>query len=177
VARQDYLRKGLRYALALLPLLLLQGFVLGRLPLRGYYPALLPLFVAVVAGQEGSAVGAVAGIAAGFCTLAQSPAGGAPWIAVDALLGAVTGGVTGRPGIRGAFCKALLAGCTALLLLDAGRLAAVAAAGSFSLSGFAQTAGREGLATLAAFPLVFLLCHGTGRQGLKNPAAGRWTFS
>ena len=55
---KDFTVKWLAYALALLPVWLMECFLLSRYPLFGVKPMLLPLAVVAVATLEGGAAGA-----------------------------------------------------------------------------------------------------------------------
>mgnify|MGYP000712518133 CR=1 FL=1 len=53
MTRRDQIHKWFVYALALIPVWLLDEFVLNRIPLFGVIPMLLPLAVVAVAVLEG----------------------------------------------------------------------------------------------------------------------------
>ena len=54
MTRRDFIRKWTVYALGLLPIWLLDAYILPRMPLWGTVPMLLPLAVAAVAVLEGA---------------------------------------------------------------------------------------------------------------------------
>ena len=58
MTRQDLIHKWAVYALALLPVWLLDSCILPRFPLFGITPMLLPLALTAVAVLEGSGAGA-----------------------------------------------------------------------------------------------------------------------
>jgi len=66
MTRRALLHKWLIYALALIPIFLLDWAVLPRYPLFGVHPTLLPLAVAAVATLEGPIPGAGYGLATGL---------------------------------------------------------------------------------------------------------------
>ena len=65
MTRQDFILKWLFYALALLPVWWMDTFVLGRFPVLGVAPMLLPVAAVAVAVLEGALAGAGFGLAVG----------------------------------------------------------------------------------------------------------------
>lgn len=80
---RDYIKKWLFYALALLPIWILDSAVLSRYPVFGIRPTLLPLAVTAVATLEGSLGGAGFGLGVGLLWAATYS--DVPGIAVIAL--------------------------------------------------------------------------------------------
>ena len=66
MTRRDFIRKWLTYALALLPVWLLDCYILSRYRLWGTAPMLLPLAAAAVAVLEGAYAGTGFGLAVGL---------------------------------------------------------------------------------------------------------------
>ena len=66
MTRQDLIHKWAVYALALLPVWLLDSCILPRFPLFGVTPMLLPLALTAVAVLEGSGAGGGFGLAVGL---------------------------------------------------------------------------------------------------------------
>ena len=66
MTRQDQIIKWLCYALGLLPIWVLDAFLLGRWPVFGFTPMLLPLAVVSVAVLEGAKCGGVFGLGVGL---------------------------------------------------------------------------------------------------------------
>ena len=62
MTRQDFILKWLFYALALLPVWWMDTFVLGRFPVLGVAPMLLPVAAVAVAVLEGALAGAGFGL-------------------------------------------------------------------------------------------------------------------
>ena len=58
MTRRDQIHKWFVYALGLLPVWILDEFILTRIPLLGVVPMLLPIAVVAVAVQEGALAGA-----------------------------------------------------------------------------------------------------------------------
>ena len=75
MTRRDQTHKWFVYALALIPVWLLDEFVLNRIPLFGVIPMLLPLAVVAVAVLEGSVAGAGFGMAVGILWELAYPGG------------------------------------------------------------------------------------------------------
>ena len=75
MTRRDLFHKWLIYALALVPVWLMDAQILPRLPLFGVTPMLLPLAAAAVAVLEGAYAGAGFGLAVGLWWEAAYPGG------------------------------------------------------------------------------------------------------
>ena len=78
MTRRDLIHKWLVYALGLLPLWLLDDYILPRYPLFGVTPMLLPVAAAAVAVLEGAYAGAGFGMAA-CCGSWPTPEALAAW--------------------------------------------------------------------------------------------------
>ena len=74
---RDFCIKWLAYGLALLPVWLLELFVLSRYPFMGIKPMLLPLAAVAVAALEGPSGGAGFGLACAFAGRSSSNQSGA----------------------------------------------------------------------------------------------------
>src|SRR5699024_10834835 len=74
LTRRDLFHKWLIYALGLLPVWLLDAYLLPRYPLFGVTPMLLPLAVAAVAVSEGAYAGTGFGLAVGLLWEVAYPA-------------------------------------------------------------------------------------------------------
>lgn len=75
MTRRDLIHKWFVYALGLLPLWLLDDYILPRYPLFGVTPMLLPVAAAAVAVLEGAYAGAGFGMAVGPAVGAGLPGG------------------------------------------------------------------------------------------------------
>lgn len=91
MTRQAQIYKWFIYALALLPVWWLDAYVLGRYPLLGVTPLLLPVAVAAVGVLEGAAGGAGFGLGVGFLWAAVYPGAHAERILLLLLAGLTTG--------------------------------------------------------------------------------------
>ncbi|MFI3252993.1 MAG: rod shape-determining protein MreD [Eubacteriales bacterium] len=75
MTRQDYFHKWFAYSLGLLPIWLLDCYLLCRYPVYGTTPMLLPLTVAAVATMEGQMSGGIFGMWVGFLWETTYPGG------------------------------------------------------------------------------------------------------
>ncbi len=91
MTRRHLIHKWLQYTLALLPIWMLDCFVLGRYPIYGTTPMLLPLAVAAVATLEGSVAGAGFAMGVGFLWETTYPGGTGFLIFYLTLLGSLCG--------------------------------------------------------------------------------------
>ena len=93
MTRRDQIHKWFVYALALVPVWLLDEFVLNRVPLFGVVPMLLPLTVVAVAVLEGSVAGAGFGMAVGLLWELAYPGGSGILVFGMTLAGMLTGSI------------------------------------------------------------------------------------
>ena len=156
MTRRDFIHKWIVYALGLLPVWLLDAYILPRVPLWGTTPMLLPLAAAAVAVLEGAYSGTGFGLAVGLLWELAYPGGFGAMVFFLALAGMVMGAVS-QYALSQSFpgCLICSAGVLALLeLLRVGRRLFINAAG---LSSLLQVAVPEFLWSLAWTPLVWLL--------------------
>ena len=154
---KDFTVKWLAYALALLPVWLLEAFVLSRYPLFGVKPMLLPLCAVAVATVEGATAGAGFGLAVGvlFDAMAPDLIPGC-MILLFALLG-LGCGLLAQYVLRQDLIGHLICSALALCAIDAVRIALRLAAGVAGLGAMAPVAGKEILWSLCFVPGVYLL--------------------
>lgn len=109
------------YGVALLPVLILEVYVLNRFPLFGIRPMLLPLAAVTVAVLEGGVAGGSYGLFVGvLCdALYHGQSGG--WTLGIALLG-IAAGVTAQYRVRQNLVGCLICSVGALLALDTVRV-------------------------------------------------------
>lgn len=121
MTRHDFIMKWLVYGVALLPVLILEVYVLGRFPLFGVRPMLLVVATVAVAVLEGSAAGGGFGLFVGvLCdALYHGQSGG--WTLGIPLIG-IAAGVTAQYLVRQNLVGCLLCSVGALLVLDAIRV-------------------------------------------------------
>lgn len=156
MTRQDQMFKWFIYSLGLLPIWVLDAFLLGRWPLLGVSPILMPLTVAAVAVLEGATAGAGFGLGVGLLwALGYSGVGGGMVLFLT-----VSGALSGA-----AAQYALTQGFSGCLICSAGVLAALEGLrvirGLFiqlaPIPVLLELAGKEFLWTLAWTPLVYLI--------------------
>ena len=94
MTRRDLIHKWFVYALGLLPVWLLDAYILPRWPLWGVAPMLLPLAVAAVAVPEGAYAGTGFGMAVGLLWELAYPGGFGGLVFFLALAGMAMGAVS-----------------------------------------------------------------------------------
>lgn len=91
MTRRDLIHKWFVYALALLPVWLLDAYILPRYPLFGFTPTLLPVAAVTVAVLEGAYAGTGFGMAVGLLWEVAYPGGFGGSVFFLALMGTATG--------------------------------------------------------------------------------------
>ena len=94
MTRQDLIHKWLIYALGLVPVWLLDAYILPRFPVFGVSPMLLPAAVASVAVLEGALAGTGFGMAVGLLWELAYPGGFGGLVLFMALAGLLIGTVS-----------------------------------------------------------------------------------
>ena len=94
MTRRDLIHKWLVYAMGLLPLWLLDDYILPRYPLFGVTPMLLPVAAAAVAVLEGAYAGAGFGMAVGLLWELAYPGGFGGLVLGMALAGMAIGALS-----------------------------------------------------------------------------------
>ena len=156
MTRQNWLHKWLIYALGLLPVWLLDAYLLPRYPLFGVTPMLLPLAVAAVAVSEGAYAGTGFGLAVGLLWEVAYPAGFGGMVFGLALAGMAMGALA-QYALSQSFWGYLLCSAGVLILLDGLRIARGLFTNFASLPAMLQVAIPECLWSLAWTPLLWLL--------------------
>ena len=156
MTRRDQIHKWFVYALALIPVWLLDEFVLNRIPLFGVIPMLLPLAVVAVAVLEGSVAGAGFGMAVGILWELAYPGGFGGLVFGMALAGLLLGAAA-QYGLSQSFPGYLLCCGVLLAVLDLMRILRALLYDTAPLSVLLQTAVPECLLSLVWSPLVWLL--------------------
>ena len=156
MTRRDLFHKWLIYALGLLPVWLLDAYLLPRYPLFGVTPMLLPLAVAAVAVSEGAYAGTGFGMAVGLLWELAYPGGFGGLVFFTALLGTATGAAA-QYALSQTLPGCLLCSAGALGLLDALRVAGGLLNGRAGLPELLQVAVPEFCLSLAWTPLIYLL--------------------
>lgn len=163
MARQDWLRKWCTYALALLPIWLLDDFVLSRWTFLGISPILLPVAVTAVSTLEGVSGGAGFGLGAGLLWTAAYPGGNSLRVLALTLVGLLTGALAQHvlsQNFLGCFMGAVAAlgvleGLTVLSAVVTDRAPAMA---------LLQIAGLQILWSLCWMPLIYAIFYRVFRR-------------
>lgn len=156
MTRRDFIRKWTVYALGLLPIWLLDAYILPRMPLWGTVPMLLPLAVAAVAVLEGAYAGTGFGLAVGLLWELAYPEGFGGLVFYLALAGMAMGAVS-QYALSQSFAGCLICSAGVLGVLDLLRVARGLLVDLASLSDLLQVAAPEFFWSLAWTPLVWLL--------------------
>ena len=156
MTRRDFFHKWFVYALGLLPIWVLDAYILPRYPLMGVSPVLLPLAAAAVAVLEGAYAGTGFGLAVGLLWELAYPGGFGGQVFFLALAGMAMGAVS-QYALSQSFLGCLLCSAGVLGLLDLLRVAQRLFINAASLSDLLQVAAPEFLWSLAWTPPVWLL--------------------
>ena len=156
MTRRDLIHKWAVYALGLLPVWVLDAYILSRYPLWGISPMLLPLAVAAVAVLEGAYAGTGFGLAVGLLWELAYPGGFGGLVFYLALAGMAMGAVS-QYALSQSFAGCLICSAGGLGVLDLLRVARGLLVDLASLSDLLQVAAPEFFWSLAWTPLVWLL--------------------
>ena len=156
MTRRDFIHKWFVYALGLLPVWVLDAYILPRYPLWGTVPMLLPLAVAAVAVLEGAYSGTGFGLAVGLLWELAYPGGFGGQVFFLALAGMAMGAVS-QYALSQSFLGCLLCSAGVLGLLDLLRVGLRLFINAAGLTALLQVAVPEFLWSLAWTPLVWLL--------------------
>ena len=156
MTRRDLFHKWAVYALGLLPVWVLDAYILSRYPLWGTSPMLLPLAVAAVAVLEGAYAGTGFGLAVGLLWELAYPGGFGGLVFYLALAGMAMGAVS-QYALSQSFAGCLICSAGVLGVLDLLRVARGLLVDLASLSDLLQVAAPEFFWSLAWTPLVWLL--------------------
>lgn len=156
MTRRDLIHKWLVYALGLLPVWLLDAYILPRVPLWGTVPMLLPLAAAAVAVLEGASSGTGFGMAVGLWWELAYPGGFGGLVFYLALAGMAMGAVS-QYALNQSFLGCLICSAGVLGLLDCLRVVRMLFINAAGLPDLLQVAIPEFFWSLAWTPLVWLL--------------------
>ena len=156
MTRRDLFHKWFIYTLGLLPVWVLDAYILPRYPLMGVSPVLLPLAVAAVAVLEGAYAGTGFGLAVGLLWELAYPGGFGALVLYLAVAGMLMGAVS-QYALSQSFPGCLICSAGVLGLLDLLRVARGLLTSAAGLSELLQVAVPEFLWSLAWTPLVWLL--------------------
>ena len=154
MTRQDFLIKWLVYALALIPVLILDLYLFPRIPLLKVAPALLPVAAITVAVLEGPTGGAGYGLFVGILADALIP--GTPGAMTFALsfLG-ICAGAAARYGIQQNLIGCLICSGGSLVFINLVRVAILFLRNTAPLVPLLLTALGEIFWSLVFLPLVY----------------------
>ena len=156
MTRQDYLYKWFWYAMALLPVWLLEFLIFPSLPVSVIRPVLLPVAVAAAALLEGPRAGAWYGLTAGLLFYASLPGEGV-WLVPLLALGGFLVGTASLAGLTPGFPGCLLCSAGILALLDLMRLFSRLSEEGTGLIPLLRVAGSELCVSLLFVAPIYLL--------------------
>lgn len=163
MTRRDFIHKWLVYALGLLPVWLLDAYILPRYPLYGASPMLLPLAAAAVSVLEGAYSGTGFGLGVGLLWEAAYPGGFGGLVFFLALAGMAMGAVS-QYALSQTFVGCLICAAGTVGLLELLRIARGLLTNAAPLSALLEAATPEFLWSLAWTPLVWLLFRAVYRK-------------
>ena len=170
MTRRDFIHKWLVYALGLLPVWLLDAYILPRYPLYGASPMLLPLAVAAVAVLEGAYSGTGFGLGVGLLWELAYPGGFGGLVLFLALAGMAMGAVS-QYALSQSFIGCLICAAGTVGLLELLRIARGLLTNAAPLSALLEAAAPEFLSSMAWTPLVWLLFRAVYRKVGGNKLA------
>lgn len=156
MTRRDQIHKWLIYSLGLLPVWLLDAYILPRYPIAGISPMLLPLAAAAVAVLEGAYAGTGFGMGIGLLWELTYPGGFGGLVFGMALAGMLMGAVS-QYALSQSFPGCLICSAGILAALDGLRIARGLLVHAAQLSELLQVAVPEFLYSLVWTPLIWLL--------------------
>ena len=156
MTRRDFIHKWFVYTLGLLPVWVLDAYILPRYPLQGTIPMLLPLAAAAVAVLEGAYSGTGFGLAVGLLWELAYPGGFGGLVFFLALAGMVMGAVS-QYALSQSFAGCLICSAGLLGVLELLRIARMLLVSDAGVPVLLQVAVPEFLWSLAWTPLVWLL--------------------
>lgn len=156
MTRRDLFHKWFVYALGLLPVWMLDAYILPRYPLFGVSPMLLPLAAAAVAVLEGAYAGTGFGLAMGLLWELAYPGGFGGLVFYLAVAGMLMGAVS-QYALSQSYPGCLICAAGVLGTLDLLRVARGLLVDAAGLPGLLQVAVPEFFWSLVWSPLVWLL--------------------
>lgn len=156
MTRRDHMIKWLAYVLALLPILVLDLFLLPWFPIFGTIPTLLPVAAVTVAVLEGPAAGAGFGLLVGVLSDALIPGTAGAMTLGLSLLG-LAAGAAARYGVRQNFLGCLICSAGALTVIDLVRVIVSLLGGAAALPALLAVALPEIFWSLVFAPLIYAI--------------------
>ena len=156
MTRRDQIHKWFVYALGLLPVWILDEFILTRIPLLGVVPMLLPIAVVAVAVQEGALAGAGFGMAVGLLWELAYPGGFGGLVFGMTLAGMLTGSIA-QYALSQSFVSCLLCSAGVLCMIDGARILRYLFVQAETLDVLLRVAASEIVVSLCFTPFIYLL--------------------
>lgn len=156
MTQRDFILKWLLYALGLLPILVLEVYILPWFPIFGIIPTLLPVAAVTVAVLEGPVAGAGFGLFVGVLSDALVPGLPGAMTFGLALLGLLAG-TTARYGVRQDLLGCLICSAGALTAIGVLRVLFSLLRGLASLWALLAVALPEILISLCFLPLIYAI--------------------
>ncbi len=163
MTRRDLFHKWAVYGLGLLPVWLLDAYILSRYPLLGVTPMLLPLAAAAVAVLEGARAGTGFGLAVGLLWELAYPGGFGGLVFGMALAGMAMGALA-QYALSQSFPGHLVCSACLLLALDGLRVVRGLLTHAASLPALLRVAAPEILWSMAWALPVWLLFRAIHRR-------------
>ena len=160
MTRGDFFYKWFWYAVALVPICLLEDMVFSQVRLFGVTPVLLPLTAIAVAVLEGTSGGAGFGMAIGMLCYAIWPQAN-PIVIPGMILTGIVIGSAARYGLKQNFVSFLLCSGVFLMIKDLVRIILGLLNQSAPLLAMAKTSLAEILISLLFTPLIWVLLRKT----------------
>ena len=155
MTRQDQMYKWSIYALGLLPIWILDAYLLGRYPIMGVKPMLLMLAVVTVAVLEGALAGAGFGLAVGLLWALGYTS--SPGIIILLVLTGMAVGIIAQYALTQGFLGCLLCSAAALTVYACFHVLWGLFSQLAPFSALMEVALKESLLTLPWTPLVYLI--------------------
>lgn len=156
MTRHDFTTKWAIYALALIPVLCLECFVLNRIPVFGVTPRLMPLAAVAVAVLEGPLAGAGFGLAVGIIADSMYPGIAGGMIFGLTLIG-LGAGLLSRYVLHQNLISCLICSFSAFFIMDFLRILFDLMTHVAPFLVLLSLAGREIIWSLVFTPLIYFL--------------------
>lgn len=156
MTRRHLIHKWFAYGLGLLPLWMLDCYILTRYPVEGVTPILLPLVVTAVATLEGRFYGGAFGLWVGFLWATTYPISQVWMIFFLTLFGFLAGAWV-ESGLQKGFIGYLICGIATLTGVEVIQIAGSLLHGRGDLVLLTALAGKEMMLSICYTPVVYLV--------------------
>ena len=163
MTRQDQIYKWFIYTLGLLPIWILDAYLLGRYPVFGAKPLLLPLAVSAVAVMEGAYAGAGFGLGVGLLW-ALGYAGTNGGVVLFLVLAGMMVGISAQYALTQGFVGCLLCSAGTLFALECLHIFWGLFSQAAPLSALVEISAKELFFSLLWTPLVYLIFRAVFRR-------------